>query len=138
DSRAAADHLYDSLAGRFGDERVFLDRSTIRPGQDFPQAIQEAIRGATLFLVLIGPGWLDAEDGKGRRRLDHPRDYVRREIETAIEHNIAIVPLLLDGAGLPPVAKLPTSIRPFIRHQAHALPWHEGIEKIAKVFTAAE
>jgi len=138
DSRAAADYLYDSLARCLGDERIFLDRSTIRPGQDFPKAIQDAIRGATLFLVLIGPRWLEAKDSKGHRRLEHPRDYVRREIETALQHNITIIPLLLDGAGVPPKGKLPASIRPFIYQQAHVLPWNQGVEKIAKVFLVAE
>ena len=69
DTEATAAHLYDSLARKFGAKRVFRDKVTIQPGQDFPTAIDDAIRRSCVLIVLIGRQWLTMSDGTGRRRL---------------------------------------------------------------------
>ena len=63
-----------------------------------------------MLLVVIGRGWLDAADEGRRRRLDLATDFVRVEIESALERNIPVIPLLVDGAGVPPAEKLPPSL----------------------------
>jgi hypothetical protein len=37
-----------------------------------------------VLLAVIGPGWLEAHDEKGNRRLNNPDDFVRIEIGTII------------------------------------------------------
>src|SRR4051794_20347520 len=88
--------LHDRLADHFGEARVFLDIDWIKPGLDFMKVIAEAIARSSVLLVLIGPQWL-AADRNGRRRLHEPNDPVRVEIETALQLDVRVIPLLLDG-----------------------------------------
>lgn len=50
--------------------------------------------------------------GPGMRRLDDPDDFVRMEIEAAIERDIPIIPLLVNNATMPTGEDLPPSLRP--------------------------
>jgi hypothetical protein len=61
----------------FGRERVFMDVDALEPGVRVADRIQEEIGSAEAVLVVIGRGWLTAEDLEGRRRLDDPRDFIR-------------------------------------------------------------
>jgi len=130
DTEATAAHLYDSLARKFGAKRVFRDKVTIQPGQDFPTAIDDAIRRSCVLIVLIGRQWLTMSDGTGRRRLDDPRDHLRLEIESALRRGIKIVPLLVDGATMPKRELLPRAIAALAKKQAYVLPWDQGVAKI--------
>ena len=98
------------LARRFGESRVFMDTSSIDYGESFPDRIASAIRGCGVILGLIGPHWL--EPTAGSRRIDDPNDWVRRELEAALQRQEALViPVLLDGASAPGPADLPESIQ---------------------------
>ena len=54
----------------------------------------------------------------GHRRLDDPRDFVRLEIELALAGDVAVVPVLVEGALMPAAADLPPSLAEFARCQA--------------------
>jgi hypothetical protein len=70
-------------------------------------------------LALIGPNWIDAIDRKsGQRRLDNPRDFVRTEIGEALARDIAVVPVLLDGASIPDSDLLPDDLKELVDRQA--------------------
>jgi hypothetical protein len=98
-----------------------MDTATINPGQEWPSRIEQAIRGASVVLVLIGPRWLAAE-ANGRRRIDDPEDWVRLEIEAALRRaEIAVVPVLLEGAKMPSEDDLPESLRALTRRNAIVL-----------------
>ncbi len=47
----------------------------------------------------------------GERRLDNPTDFVRIEIESALQQEKPVVPLLVQGAVIPPEAELPKSLK---------------------------
>ena len=66
DSGHLAGRLYDRLAARFGEDRVFIDVVTIEPGVDFAEEIFRAVAGCRVLLVIIGPAWLTAADEQGR------------------------------------------------------------------------
>ena len=118
DSQSATGRLADRLEAWFGADRVFHDIESIPVGDDFAAAIRRALRSASVLLVVVGPEWLDARDGEGRRRLDDPGDFVRLEIEVALAQGIAVVPVLVDGARMPAADRLPPSLAPFARCQA--------------------
>ena len=40
-------------------------------------------------------------DKDNQRRLDDPNDFVRIEIEAALERNVRVIPVLVDGATMP-------------------------------------
>ena len=94
DSVGAAGRLFDRLAEHFGADQVFRDIDSIEAGENFEESIRNALRLATVVLVVIGPRWLEARSQDGARRIDDPADYVRREIETALSSDAAVVPCL--------------------------------------------
>ncbi|HAB19746.1 MAG TPA: toll/interleukin-1 receptor domain-containing protein [Verrucomicrobiota bacterium] len=95
-----ADLLASSLEQAFGKERVFLDVRGIEAGEIFAAELEEKLHQAAVLIVLIGKGWLHAEDKYGRRRIDQPDDWVRHEIRFGLRH-CRVIPVLIDDAELP-------------------------------------
>jgi hypothetical protein len=106
------------LKNYFGDERIFFDVDTIRPGVNFEEKITGELDHSDAMLVMIGNQWLDARDPQGSRRLDEPHDYVRYEIETAFGKNIEIIPILVQGTPMRSSSVLPGSISDLAMHNA--------------------
>jgi TIR domain len=121
DSAGTAGRLADRLSRHFGPGRVFRDIDSIEAGEDFEQAIGQALRAASAVLIVIGPRWLEASAHDGSRRIDDPLDYVRREIEIALSMPTPVIPVLVDGAGLPAGELLPESIRELTKRNAAEL-----------------
>src|SRR4051794_21890891 len=84
DTAARVGRLFDRLTQRFGEDNVFLDVYRIAAGVDFRIALNKALKKCDVLLAIIGPGWLSAANGKGRRLAD-PEDHLRIEIATALE-----------------------------------------------------
>ncbi len=138
DTAANAGRLYDRLSDRFGEDRVFMDVDSIAIGLDFTKAVIEAVSVCNILLVLVGGDWLTITDSRGRRRIDNPDDWVRVEIETALQRDIPIVPIVVDEAALPRAEELPPSLQPFVRRQAFRLS-HTGFKsEIASLITAID
>lgn len=122
-SSFVARSLRSALTARFGDGCVFMDETTIDPGQEWPRKIEEAILGCSALLVIIGPYWLAARDAvSGLRRLDNPRDWVRLEIEGGlVRPQATVIPVLVDGATMPASSDLPPSIQALSDREAFVL-----------------
>jgi hypothetical protein len=110
DTAYAAAWLYQELRVRFGRERIFKDIDDIDPGDNFVQRIGEAVGSCAVLLAMIGDRWTAIEDEDGRRRLDDPQDYVRREIEEALDRGVRVIPLLIAGARMPRAEQLPDTL----------------------------
>ncbi len=135
----AANSLREQLVRRFGESSVFKDTHAIHAGQEWPREIREAILGASVMLILIGPYWLDARDSNGQRRLDDPRDWVRLEIEAGLKRpELAMVPVLLDGADVPDEKELPVSLAPLARRNAISLSGDRLGEEIDELVDSIE
>lgn len=115
DSSYAAGRIYDRLEQHFGSARIFMDIDKIRIGEDFVEAIGNAIGKCDVMVAIIGKGWLGASDKEGRRRLDDPSDYIRVEIASALRRDIHVVPVLIGDATVPSVDDLPQEIKPLAR-----------------------
>jgi len=113
-----ASWLYDCLANEYGTDRVFMDVDSLPIGVDFVEQIELAVAGTDIALVLIGPGWLQAADGTGSRRLDDPEDFVRVEVSAALRSSSLVIPVLVDGAQMPKRDQLPKDLQPLTRRQA--------------------
>lgn len=112
DSEGQAGRLYDDLAARFGDDRVFMDVAGIGVGSDFRKVIEERVARCAVLLVVIGKRWLDARDAAGQRRLDNPADFVRLETASALKReHITVVPVLIGGAAMPEARDLPPDLQ---------------------------
>jgi hypothetical protein len=121
DTQSATGRLCDKLQEHFGADRVFHDIESIEAGADFAATITAKIAGSSIVLVMIGRHWLDAHGPDGRARLFNPGDYVCLEIAAALEREILIIPVLVEGAAMPPAAALPASIVALAARQAHEI-----------------
>ena len=100
--------------------RCFLDTQTIEPGDHWPDRLTNALESSTYILVLIGKQWLlCGMDQYGRRRIDNPEDWVRREIRFALQaKHKTVTPVLLQGSAMPPPDVLPKDIASITSRQA--------------------
>jgi hypothetical protein len=110
DTAFPAAWLYQQLIEHFGQSYVFKDVDSIRPGENFAKVVVGALESCHTVLVVIGQRWLSIADGGAYRRIDMPNDLVRIEIETALRHDVAIIPVLIEGARMPRSDELPDSI----------------------------
>ena len=118
DAPSEAGRLADAIRHRYGHDSVFMDTSDIQLGIEWPQALRNAIENAKVLMSVIGPDWILARDEYGRRRIDDPEDWVRREIELALEHDKTIMPLLVRRARMIPPNGLPREIASLSSRQA--------------------
>ena len=125
DTAGESGRLAEHLVRRFGQDRVFLDIDTIAPGTDFTSELERALVGTKVVLVVIGRRWLTAADAHGRRRLDLPDDFVRREIVTALQRGTRLIPVLVQNATMPTQADLPDVLGPLASRQAIAIQHEE-------------
>ena len=112
---------------------VFFDFTGMAPG-DFESVILENIRSRAHFLVLLTPSALE--------RCGEPGDWLRREIETALDTRRNIVPLMLEGFDFnsPAIAKQLTGKLALLqRYAALSVPaefFAEAMERLRTRFLA--
>jgi TIR domain len=135
DSRGYAGRLQGDLSRRYSEEHVFRDIE-IPPGADFGEYITSLVDKCDVVLAIIGPGWLDARDREGERRLDDPQDWVRLEIERALARDgVEVIPVLVDGARLPPREELPPSMLALRRRNAFEVSdrrWDYDVDQLGQ------
>ena len=114
-----ARQLYDVLVAELGADRVFKDVDDIDPGDDFVEQLQSAVGSCEVLLALIGPQWLTIKNAKGERRIDDPEDFVRLEVQTALNRDdVRVIPILVDNAKMPTPQELPPGLAALARRQA--------------------
>lgn len=128
DSAAAARWIAKSIEATFGSQSVFIDVASIRPGKVWGKVIDDALCSSTVLIAVIGERWLSCQGQDFKRRIDEKHDWVRKEIEYAIVHNLAILPVLLTPATLPSAKALPSRLARLPDHQAFQLR-HESWEQ---------
>jgi tetratricopeptide (TPR) repeat protein len=134
DSHSYGALLYRDLIGRFGRDLVFLDAESTPAGADFVQELLGRVRSARLLLAVIGPRWLSATDpATGRRRIDDPADWIRRELAEAFAARVRVIPVLTDHADLPAEADLPADIAALSRCQYRHLRRREPTADLARI-----
>jgi Cdc6-like AAA superfamily ATPase len=110
DSRDFANLLGLYFKTHFGGDSFFLDTATIPAGAQWPDRIQTALQQAKVVLVVIGKSWLTLQGKGGRRRIDLPDDWVRRELEHALANKKVLIPILAEDARFPEREDWPESI----------------------------
>lgn len=114
DSADIAGRIYDRLIGKFGKSPIFKDVDSIPLGLDFKEYLDTKVGECDVLLAIIGNEWLTASDSNGKRRLDDPTDFVRIEIESALDRKIPVIPLLVRDARMPREEDLPPSLRKLV------------------------
>jgi hypothetical protein len=134
DAPAHAGRIYDRLVDRFGNENVYKDIDSTAPGADFAEVINQTIARCDAVVAVIGRNWASASRrGRQRRPFDDPQDWVRREIAAALERNIRVVPVLVEGARIPSPDELPDDLKQLTRRHAVELSetaWTPQLEQL--------
>jgi formylglycine-generating enzyme required for sulfatase activity len=112
DTEVIAGRIRDRLAACYGEDAIFMDIDNIPFGTDFRAHISEAVVQSDILLAIVGQDWLGA-DRDGDRRIDRETDFVRLEVETAMNNAVPIIPVLAGSARMPQAAQLPESLKNF-------------------------
>jgi hypothetical protein len=110
DSGGYAIGIQDRLKRALGVDILFMDVYSIPLGKNFVKTLNDEVAKCEVLLAVIGQNWLDARDEDGNRRLDNPNDFVRIEIAAALDRDIPVIPILLNGVRIPSVDKLPKEL----------------------------
>jgi formylglycine-generating enzyme required for sulfatase activity len=134
DSAGVAGRIYDRLRAHFGGDAIFMDIDTIPFGLDFREYIRSAIDQCGVLLAVIGPNW--AGEAGAPRRIDDPRDFVRIEVESALDRNLPVVPILIDRTRMPGEPDLPPSLAPLAYRNAIEMDqgrdFHHHVDRLIK------
>jgi hypothetical protein len=134
DTAGETGRLVDALKQHFTDEQIFLDIENLEPGSDYTVAIEKSLDTCDVFLAVIGPHWTGDREGNALRIQD-PNDWVRLEVATALQRNIRVVPVLVDGAVLPKTEQLPPDLQPLLRRQSFEISnkrWRYDTDQLVK------
>ena len=94
----------------FGKDNIFLDAFAIRAGFDFRDEIKRGVENVDVMLVMVGSEWQKLLDAKK----DQEADYVRIEIQSALELDKIVIPVTMNNAPMPLKGDLPDSIKEFV------------------------
>jgi pterin-4a-carbinolamine dehydratase len=83
------------------------------------------------LLTIIGPQWLSIHDDSWRRRIDLPGDWVRHEIEYALNNKKPLIPVTVSGASVPRGEELPPVLVELPNHQAIRLEDKADVRTLA-------
>ena len=136
DTTIYAGRLHDSLCMRLGGEEVFMDLDAIEPGADFVEHIEREVGSCEVLIALIGRDWVDARDADGARRLEDPDDWVRLELETGLNRDIRVIPVLVQGATMPRSDELPGDLAKLARRNALEIGdtrWRYDFDRLMEV-----
>ncbi|MDX2216916.1 MAG: toll/interleukin-1 receptor domain-containing protein, partial [Oculatellaceae cyanobacterium bins.114] len=121
DSQDVVGRIDDYLTDHFGREHVFLDRNSIDYGAAFPDRLKQAMQDCKVVLVVIGSIWVSVKDAQGRQRLASSGDWVRQEVELALNQGLYVIPVLLDNTTMPSPSELPASLHKLLERNAFNL-----------------
>lgn len=107
DSQYVIDGIHTELCKHFPEKDVFLDVQNIPLGVDFDIYLREQISAHDIVLVIIGNDWADIM----KERANQDDDFVRIEIENALQQEKILIPVLVKGAEMPDFSDLPDSIQ---------------------------
>jgi len=130
--------LVDGLRYRLPEWDIFRDLDSIPPGVDWKERIEKEISNCRVVIVMIGDNWLDkGKDGK--RRIDDPKDQLRREIESALQARIRVLPVVVEvhkGARMPTDRDLPDGVERLADINSLELSdktWSQDLDRLAQV-----
>lgn len=93
DEQASAALIDRELSYRFGSEQIFRAEKSVPAGADIDTVIIQGVRRSRALVAVIGQRWLVT--GDGRRPLDDPNDWTRRELVEAYHFDVPVIPVLV-------------------------------------------
>ncbi len=136
DTAGETGRLVDRLKQHFSDDQIFMDIDKIEPGLDFTKALSKSLESCDIMLAVIGPHWLGIDTSNNTSRIKNPNDWVKTEISTALQRDIRVVPVLVDGGQLPAEDELPDELKPLLLRQSYEISnkrWDYDTEQLINV-----
>jgi hypothetical protein len=109
DSKDITGRIHEQLVGRYGKKSVYRDIDSIQLSADYRVHITQALERALVMVAVIGKDWAGPR-AEGKPRIFDQDDPVRAEVETAFANHRSVLPVLVNGAGMPMEADLPESL----------------------------
>jgi hypothetical protein len=109
DSKEVAKRIHEQLVARYGKKSVYIDIDSILLSADYRVHITQALERALVMVTVIGKDWAGPR-AEGKPRIFDIDDPVRAEVETAFANHRSVLPVLVNGAGMPMEADLPESL----------------------------
>lgn len=139
DTKWPATQLHAELSTMISANSIFIDVDSLPVGLDFREEISSWISQCDVFLSLIGQDWMLSEDGAdGIPRLHNSNDLVRIEIEAALALDIPVVPVFVDGAGVPDRSQLPQTLSKLFDRNGAVLDIRTFQADVRKLFDAMQ
>jgi hypothetical protein len=135
DSGGYAGRVQDRLVRDLGADVLFMDVDSIPLGKNFVKILNDEVAKCEVLLAVIGRTWIDARDEDGKRRLDNPNDFVRIEIAAALQRDIPVIPILLEGARIPNSDQLPKELEELSVRNAinlHHSSFHSDVDRLVR------
>lgn len=95
DDAYAAALLDEKLSAVFGQDAVFRASRSIKPGDNYSDAIMATLESCETVVVIVGPTWLEHIEKSGNYAPSRSDDWVRLEITTALARGKQVIPVLL-------------------------------------------
>ncbi|RIW15105.1 toll/interleukin-1 receptor domain-containing protein [Algoriphagus lacus] len=136
DTSGESGRLKDKLEQVFGQENIFYDVETLEVGLNFDQSIAKALDESKVLLAMIGPHWLKVTDSEGKPRILKSQDWVRKEISLALQKNLRVIPILVNGATMPDSKDLPDELQELSLKHAKEISssrWNYDVSELVKV-----
>lgn len=135
DTAGETGRLVDTLKSYFNEDQIFMDIDKIEPGVDFTEVIAKSLEQCDVMLAIIGKNWKGTAEGSAKTRINQPNDWVRLELATALQRNIKVILVLVDGGTLPEEDELPEDLHPLIKRQAYEISnkrWKYDTDQLAQ------
>ncbi len=104
------------LQQHFGADSVFIDRK-IPPGQEFDKYLEVELKSCDALVAVMGNDFFRTK----RKKTEEPKeetDYVRWEIETALQMGVPVFPIIVGKHEMPRERDLPESLKAYAKKQA--------------------
>ncbi len=109
DSKEIVRRIHEQLVARYGKSSVYIDIDSILLSADYRVHITQALERALVMVAVIGKDWAGPR-AEAKPRIFDADDPVRAEVETAFANHRAVLPVLVNGSGMPKEADLPESL----------------------------
>jgi hypothetical protein len=136
DGQDTAMLIEKQLRRSIGTDNVFRSSWNIGAGEAFKPALIKAASECEVMIVVIGPNWLTIKDGSGRPKIESPEDWVRVEIELALDGGAKVIPILVGDTPNPNPDELPPTVRPITGHQNIRLHHRSGEYNLMQITDA--
>jgi hypothetical protein len=134
DSAGITGRIFDRLSLKYGAGSVFMDIDAIPIGMDFVNVLANEIRQCDVIFAVIGPRWLGPKGSSGIPRIHDSNDFIRMELEAAIQLGKPVIPILVDGAVMPRPEDVPASLAPILYRNAVAVDsgpdFHSNMDRL--------